>query len=134
MSDPFLLDPDLMNDRTSGSSVISTRRHGFAQTVIARDGTCLMTGAAANYQVCHIVPHSKGKEVCSEHLNYSHFSFQAQYMNHLAEHRNEVLNPPLNDINDPRNGILLSVLLHRPFGDSVVAFLKVSCFTQPSSM
>ena len=55
-------------------------------------------------------------------------------MNGLADHRNEVLDPPLDGINDPRNGILLSVLLHRPFGASVVAFLQVSYFAQLSSM
>jgi hypothetical protein len=126
MSDPFLLDPDLMDDRTSDSSTISTRRANFAQRVTDRDGTCLMTGATTNLQVCHIIPHAKGNQVCSEYLNHSQFSFQAQYINSLADHRNEALDPPLDDINDPRNGILLTVLLHRPFGDSVVAFLQVS--------
>ncbi|KIL55307.1 hypothetical protein M378DRAFT_188679 [Amanita muscaria Koide BX008] len=129
--DPFLLDPDLMDDRTSDSSAISTRRADFAQRVTDRDGshgTCLMTGATTNFQACHIIPHAKGNQVCSEYLNHSQFSFQAQYMNSLADHRNEVLDPPLDDINDPRNGMLLTVLLHRPFGASVVAFLETPNF------
>jgi len=134
MSDPSLLDPDLMDDRTSDSSAISTRRADFAQRVTDRDGTCLMTGATSNFQACHIIPHAKGNQVCSEYLNHSQFSFQAQYMNNLADHRNEVLDPPMDDINDPRNGILLAVQLHRPFGASVVAFLQVSYFAHLSSM
>ncbi|KAF8309777.1 hypothetical protein F5887DRAFT_1153856 [Amanita rubescens] len=102
-----------MDDRTSDSSAsISTRRADFAQRVTDRDRTCLMTGATSNFQACHIIPHAKGN----------------QYMNSLADHRNEVLDPPLNDINDPRNGILLHVTLHRPFGASVVAFLQTPNF------
>ncbi|KAF8325714.1 hypothetical protein F5887DRAFT_901102 [Amanita rubescens] len=114
-ADPFLLDPDLMDDRTSYSSTISTRQADFAQRVTAnRDGTCLMTGVTSNFQACHIFPHAKGS--------------QAQYITGLADHRNEVLDPPLDDINDPRNGILLSVQLHRPFGASIVAFLQTPNF------
>lgn len=116
--EPLLLDPDLMDNRASDSSAISIRQRDFAQDVIDRDGTCLMTGAATNFQACHIIPHAKGSE----------------YISGLADHRNEVLDPPLDDINDPRNGILLSPVLHRPFGESVVAFLKISYFTQLSSM
>jgi hypothetical protein len=133
MSGPFLLDPDLVDDRTSDSSAISIRRADFAQGVTDCDGTCLMTGATSNFQACHIIPHAKGNQVCSEYLNHSQFSFQAQYINSLADHRN-VLDPPLDDINDPRNGILLQVTLHRPFGASMVAFLQVSYFAQLSSM
>ncbi|KAF8340798.1 hypothetical protein F5887DRAFT_1136407 [Amanita rubescens] len=110
--DPFLLDPALMDDRTSDSSSISIRRADFAQGVTDRDGTCLMTGATSNFQACHIIPHAKG----------------SQYVCGLANHRNEVLDPPLNDINDPRNGILLQVSLHRPFGTSMVAFLQTPNF------
>ena len=134
MSGPFLLDPDLMDDRTSDSSAISIRRANFAQGVTDRDGSCLMTGATSNFQACHIIPHAKGNQVRSEYLNHSQSSFQAQYINSLADHRNEVLDPPLDGINDPRNGILLQVSLHRPFGASVVAFLQVSYFAQLSSM
>ena len=53
-------------------------------------------------------------------------------MNSLADHRN--MDPPLDDINDPHNGILLTVSLHMPLGASVVAFLQVSYFAQYSSM
>ncbi|KAF8331813.1 hypothetical protein F5887DRAFT_56124 [Amanita rubescens] len=95
-----------MDDRTSDSSVLSTDRANFRQRMADRDGTCLMTGST-NFQACHIVPHAKGD----------------QYMSNLTNHRHEVLEPPLNDINDTRNGILLAVQLHGPFGASEVAFL-----------
>jgi hypothetical protein len=117
-----------MADRTSDSSTASTHRAEFAQRVNDRDGgACLMTGVRGSTQACHIVPHAKGNQVCFEYLNHSHFSSQAQYVNDLASHRNEVLDPPLDHIDDPRNGILLATHLHRAFGDSEIAFLQVSC-------
>ena len=78
MLEPFLVDPDLMDDRTSdASSSISTDRANFKQRVTDRDGTCVMTGTV-NVQACHIVPHAKGHQVCSEYfLNNFQFSFQA---------------------------------------------------------
>jgi len=137
MSDPFLLDPDLMDERTSDASAISIRRADFVQGVTDRDGSCLMTGTISHLEACHIIPHAKGNQVCSKYLNHPQFSFQAQYMNSLANlsnHRNEVLDPPLDGIDDPRNGILLYVSLHRSFGASEVTFLQVSHFAQLSSI
>ena len=94
-----------MDVRTSDSS---TDQANFRQRVIDRDGACLMTGTTY-VQPCHIIPRAKGHQVCSEYfLNHSEFSFQAQYINNLVNHRHEVLEPPLNDINDTRNGILLA--------------------------
>ncbi len=123
-----------MDDRTSDSSAISTDRADFRQRVSDRDGTCVMTGTAY-VQACHFIPHAKGHQVCSEYsLNHSEFSFQAQYMRNLVSHRHEHLEPPLNDINDTRNGIMLAVQLHGPFGASEVAFLQVSYFAQFSSI
>ena len=137
MLEPFLLDPDLMDDRTSDASTMSTDRANFRQRVIDRDGTCLMTGTGARYcQACHIIPHAKGHQVCSEYfLNHSEFSFQVrQYIEILANHRHQVLEPPLNDINDTRNGILLAVQLHASLWTSEVAFLQVSYFVPLSFM
>jgi hypothetical protein len=126
MLESFLLDPDLMDERTSDSSYVSSSRGDFRQRVAARDGTCVMTGTG-NVQVCHVVPHAKGHQVRSEYLwNHSESSFQAQYIINLASHRHEVLDPPLESINDTRNGILLAVQLHSPFGTSEAAFLQVS--------
>jgi len=126
MLESFLLDPDLMDERTSDASHVSSSRADFGQRVVARDGTCVMTGTP-NVQACHVVPHAKGHEVRSEYLwNHSESSFQAQYIINLASHRHEVLDPPLESINDTRNGILLAVQLHGPFGASEAAFLQVS--------
>jgi HNH endonuclease len=128
MLESFLLDPDLMDERTSDSSYVSSSRGDFRQRVAARDGTCVMTGTGTPYaQACHIVPHAKGHQVRSEYLwKHSESSFQAQYIINLASHRHEVLDPPLESINDTRNGILLAVQLHSPFGTSEAAFLQVS--------
>ena len=58
-------------------------------------------------------------QVCYEYLlNRMESSLQAKYMINLAEHQHEAFNPPLNDINDIRNGILLVVQLHVAFGAS----------------
>jgi hypothetical protein len=55
-------------------------------------------------------------------------------MKNLAAYRGPVLNPPLESIDDTRNGIVLSVLLHRPFGAGEFAFLQVSYSTYLSSI
>ncbi|KAF8235720.1 hypothetical protein L208DRAFT_1422326 [Tricholoma matsutake] len=124
-----LLDPDLMDMRTSDASAISTSQGKFREDVTARDGTCVMTGTGEGFQVCHIIPHAKGHQVCSEYLfNCTEPSFQAKYMINLAKHRHEAFNPPLNDINDIRNGILLALQLHDAFGASQVAFLQTPNF------
>jgi hypothetical protein len=121
-----------MDDRTSDTSAISTSRGDFEDRVSARDGNCVMTGPTFA-EACHVIPQAKGRQVRSECLLYhSEFLSQAKYMINLVNYRNERLNPPLDDINDTRNGILLSVLLHHPFGASEVAFLQVSYSTQSS--
>jgi hypothetical protein len=126
MVESLLLDPDLMDDRTSDASHASIGRGDFGQRVTARDVTCVMTGST-NVQACHVVPHAKGHEVRSEYLwNHSKSSFQAQYIINLTSHRHEGLDPPLESINDTRNGILLANHLHGPFGASEAAFLQVS--------
>jgi hypothetical protein len=126
MLDPLLLDPDLMNDRTSDASQLSSSLGDFRQRVVDRDVTCVMTGAL-HVQACHVIPHAKGNQVRYEYSwNQFEPSSQAQYIINLARHREEVLNPPLESIDDSRNGILLAVHLHGPFGASEVAFLQVS--------
>ena len=37
----------------------------------------------------------------------------------------------IKNINDSRNGLLLSIILHMPFGDGRIAFLKVCCYFHP---
>ena len=117
-----------MDDRTTNTTV-STGRGDFAQKVKARDRTCVMTGDGytGNLEACHIIPHSKGHQVSLEYLwNHFKFSFRAQYIINLGHHRHEALDPPLDDINDTRNGILLTKALHHPLGASQSAFLQVS--------
>ena len=73
----FLLDPDLMDDRTSDASVLTDNRGKFRGDVIRRDGTCVMTGAN-EVQACHIIPHAKGHQAYVEHLlNHTSSSPQA---------------------------------------------------------
>ena len=69
--DPCLIDPDGMNDRTSDirtsdASSISVLEKIFRREVIARDKTCVMTGATLpeGHDACHIIPHAKGHQVC----------------------------------------------------------------------
>ncbi|EDR14543.1 uncharacterized protein LACBIDRAFT_321675 [Laccaria bicolor S238N-H82] len=108
-----LLDPKVMDDRTSVGSEVTSRQADFRQDVVNRDRCCVMTGSAGS-EGCHIIPHSKGD--------------QAKYMKNLVAHREVVVDPPLESINDTRNGILLLKVLHRPFGASEVAFLQTPNF------
>ncbi|KAF8960923.1 hypothetical protein BDZ97DRAFT_1940255 [Flammula alnicola] len=110
---PCLLDPAGMDDRTSDASSISINWRNFEERVIARDGNCVMTASRPPMaEVCHIIPHAKGH----------------QYMINLVNHRKETIDPPLNDINDTRNGILLSVALSPAIGACQVAFLQTPNF------
>ena len=51
MLESFLLDPDLMDDRTSNNSAshVSCRQPDFRKRVAARDGTCVMTSTPVLY-------------------------------------------------------------------------------------
>jgi hypothetical protein len=136
MLDPLLLDPAGMNLRTaSTSSVVSSGRGGFRQRVLDRDGYCVMTGGETYAQACHIIPHAKGSQVPSEYLLYhSKCSFQDKYLINLINHRGVIVDPPLEDINNTGNGILLYIMLHAAFGSSDMAFFQVSYSTQPYSI
>jgi hypothetical protein len=129
-----LLDPKGMDDRTSSdTSNVTSYRAKFKQDVVNRDRCCVMTGTT-QFEVCHIIPHAKGDQVRSGPLYRSCRSFQTKYIKNLVAYREEVVEPPLESINDTRNGILLKRELHAPFGTSQVAFLQVSYATQSSSM
>ena len=65
----MLLDPDLMDDRTSIATAESTNRGDFRQRVTDRDGVCVLTGNEENFIACHIVPHAKTHQVCSEDIS-----------------------------------------------------------------
>ncbi|KAF8323572.1 hypothetical protein F5887DRAFT_1290598 [Amanita rubescens] len=112
-NDLRLLDPKGMDDRTSYTSNVTSCRANFKQDVVNRDRCCVMTGTT-QFEACHIIPHAKGD--------------QTKYIKNLVAHREEVVDPPLESINDTRNGILLKRELHAPFGTSQVAFLQTPNF------
>ena len=120
-----LLDPDAMDDRTSTASSFSTRRANFREDLLDGDETCVITGSEPfGCEGCHIIPHAKGDQVSSE-TSSTIFTpdFPMKYIKNLAVYRG---NLDLDDINDPRNGLLLYTGLHRVFGLSQLAFLQVS--------
>jgi len=72
--EPRWVDVDMMNDRISYTSAQTSRRADFRRDIIDRDVTCVMSGSPPEgCQACHIVPHTRGDQVCP---NIS-WSFQA---------------------------------------------------------
>ncbi|KAF8692316.1 hypothetical protein AX14_002594 [Amanita brunnescens Koide BX004] len=104
-----------MDDRTSNTSNLTTRRNDFRTNLIERDGICVISDdIASNCDGCHIIPHAKGSD----------------YISNVVRHRGGTDDSAddIDDINDIRNGFLISTLLHRPFGDGRFAFLKTPNF------
>ena len=65
LNEPCLVDVDAADDRTSIASNLTIRRRDFRANVVERDGTCVLTGEIAEFcTACHILPHSKGSNVC----------------------------------------------------------------------
>jgi len=113
-----------MDDRTSSASAHTAQRADFRRDVVHRDGTCVITGAPPDIcQACHIVPHYKGDEVCPNVSRSFQALFQSKYMINLSNYRQESY---LEGINDTRNGLLLYSGFHKSFGESRIAFLRVS--------
>ncbi|KAJ7140310.1 hypothetical protein C8R43DRAFT_1018296 [Mycena crocata] len=105
---PLFIDVDAIDDRTSSASNLTQRRADFCEDVINRDGTCIITGdAPVNCTACHILPHAKGDS----------------YVQNLMGHRGIQDMARVLEIDDVRNGLLLSNGLHRPFGTGEIAFL-----------
>ena len=123
-----LLDPKVMDDRTSYTLDVNRRRPNFKQNVVNRDKCCVISGTT-QFEACHIIPHAKGDQVRSGPLYRSRRSFQMKYIKNLVAYREIVVNPCLESINDTRNGILLNRMLYNTFGTSEVAFLQVSYST-----
>jgi len=64
-AEPLYVDVKALEDRTS-DALGATSTAAFRDSLIARDGTCVMTGEVArNCTACHILPHSKGDDVRS---------------------------------------------------------------------
>ena len=127
-NDSRLLDPKVMDDRTSYTLDVNRRRPNFKQNVVNRDKCCVISGTT-QFEACHIIPHAKGDQVRSGPLYRSRRSFQMKYIKNLVAYREVVVNPCLESINDTRNGILLNRMLYNTFGTSEVAFLQVSYST-----
>ena len=61
-----LLDPNLMDDRNSYTSDVTSRRAHFRDDVVNRDSRCVATGTGPTQcETCHIIPHAKGNQVRS---------------------------------------------------------------------
>ncbi|KAI9457852.1 hypothetical protein HD554DRAFT_2197886 [Boletus coccyginus] len=125
-NEPRFIDVDAMGNKTQSTSASepSTRKRSFRQVLISRDGTCAMTGVDASFcEGCHLIPRSKGDSVpnCDPSI---------RYMSNLFDHRGEMYGPvdPLDDIDDPRNGILLFTAFHGTLGAGYIAFLKTPNF------
>ncbi|KAF8695511.1 hypothetical protein AX14_001769 [Amanita brunnescens Koide BX004] len=105
-----LVDPDVMDNRTSNVSSLTDCRHDFRTNVIGRDGARVITSDLdSNCTACHIIPHN---------------------ISNAVRHRGgtDGSADDINDINDTRNGILLSNLLRQPFGSGKLAFLRTPNF------
>ncbi|EKM74995.1 hypothetical protein AGABI1DRAFT_132696 [Agaricus bisporus var. burnettii JB137-S8] len=68
-------------------------------------------------EAAHIIPHSKGNK----------------YITKLHPRHHINLQPPLNDINDVRNGILIYIAFHHHLGLSEIAFLRTPNFAMATS-
>jgi hypothetical protein len=128
-----LLDPKGMDDRTSSVSDVSSCQADFKQDLVARDRCCVMTGATHLFTGCHIIPHAKGDQSGRPFV-----SFPSLILDEVHKEPRQLQGTSrrstLRKFDDTRNGILLSPILHGPFGASMVAFLLVSYSTQSSSM
>ena len=65
MIESSFLDPMLLMDDHTSTPDVSSKRGDFRKRAQERDGSCVMTGAIESSRACHIVPHAKGDEVCS---------------------------------------------------------------------
>ncbi|KAJ7193313.1 hypothetical protein GGX14DRAFT_589009 [Mycena pura] len=99
------IDIDAIDDKVT-DSVGTPRRASFREAVVNRDSICILTRVnAGNCEACHIIPHSKGDE----------------YLASLSVHRG--IDPAITEIKDVRNGLLLFIGLHKPFGLGQIGLL-----------
>jgi len=116
--DLIFVDIEGLNDRvTSTSSVMTRRSRRFRGQILQRDGSCVITGKRAERcDAAHLIPRAKGD----------------QYIQRIIQDRSHLdgseLATPINDIDDIRNGVLLSKDLHAGLGDGEIAFLKTPNF------
>jgi hypothetical protein len=126
---------DGIDDRTSDvHSQASTTQWRFRDDIISRDGTCIMTNEPpVMCHACHFLPHSKGDVRLFHFLNllsssvlfFCSFVYELQYIQSVTQFRCQSQSDVLDDICDVRNGVLLYVGLHGPFGRGKMVFMKV---------
>ncbi|RDB22332.1 hypothetical protein Hypma_010471 [Hypsizygus marmoreus] len=111
---PRFVDVEGINDRTSDSLGHShSSCDNFADQISTRDGTCVLTNAGRVLcNAAHLIPHSKGDA----------------YIQRLTQTRGDVAEDRIDDINDPRNGLLLALSYHRELCYKWLAFLKTPNF------
>jgi hypothetical protein len=110
----------------------SERSSRFRSDVMARDGSaCVFTAVEATLcDAAHLLPKSKGDEVCIQHCCSMLMLLNAsQYIGVVFEDRRNLydtaLEPANLDINSVENGMMLRKDLHASFAVGNCAFLKV---------
>ena len=138
IGDYHIIDSNALNDRIT-SSELTLRSSRFRSDVIARDGPqCIFTATeAVACDAAHLIPKSKGDEVCIQHhcslllLNLSQYIRTVLedrlnlYETRSNESNESALEPQTLGINSIENGMLLRKDLHARFGHGLCAFLKV---------
>ncbi|KLO18241.1 hypothetical protein SCHPADRAFT_993671 [Schizopora paradoxa] len=109
-----LIDAVVNRTHSTNSSTISEPRHNFRNTIMSRDGCCIMTGVnplQGVIEACHIIPHMRGSE----------------YIERLTRIRTSE-RKVISNINDPQNGVFLANIIHSEMDLKRVAFLKTPNF------
>jgi hypothetical protein len=104
----------------------------FRAQLLERDICCIWTGGSEEVvDAIHIIPFQRSSEVCSL-LSYgstwSTVNFRPfQWIQHIVRGRShygeDIAN--LDHIDDVRNGVVTSIVIHRLFDQRTVAVLKV---------
>ncbi|PVF91668.1 hypothetical protein CPB86DRAFT_878393 [Serendipita vermifera] len=113
MEQPRWLDPDLLNNKRSLCEIPPKRSQApFRTRLIARDSQCVATGCSEQIsQAAHLIPKSKGDKFIR--------SFTA-----LRGEQEDLIE----SIDDPRNGLLLTLILHEWLDRSDIAVIKTPNF------
>lgn len=114
-------------DHLTSSQVTTESRDDFQDEVYGRDESCVITGQTVDVcEAAYLIPHSKGSQVCTLLIEYYRSLETAQYIQTVCCLRTGNEQPEIENINDVRNGILLSVGIHRQFTRNGLAILRVS--------
>ena len=123
-----LVDLEGLNHLTS-SRLSTDSCLGFDEAVKERDGGCVITGRTMFADGVHLLPHSKGSEVCLFPVrSLNSLLREMQYIAAVFRLISSEGEPQIDCIDDVRNGILLALEVHRLFGQCGVGFLPMSPF------